>query len=189
METNPYQSPQTSLAAWPDVRLAGLPAVDGEYLVVASGTVLPPVCVKTNQPVSEDDLVRRRFYWCTPWIAILIAASGLLLILAYFLVRRKCSLTFGLHPRVRRKYRRRILLKAVAAIALFLAIPLAAGVDSAALIMTVSVLFLVAVVALFVGNSPLSVVKYREGMFWIRGFSGEFLANVVPGEGWSTAPP
>jgi hypothetical protein len=47
--------------------------------------------------------------------------------------------------------------------------------------MTALVLFLVAVVALFVGNSPLSVVKYREGMFWIRGCSGEFLASVNQG--------
>jgi hypothetical protein len=42
----------------------------------------------------------------------------------------------------------------------------------------VLVLFLIAVVSLFFGNSPLRVVKYRNGVFWIQGFSEEFLANI-----------
>jgi hypothetical protein len=43
--------------------------------------------VKTNQPVSEDDLVCRDLRWCSPWILLLILLSGLLLILVYFLAR------------------------------------------------------------------------------------------------------
>lgn len=180
MDLNPYQSPTASCDATTAERFADFPSVDGKCLVVASGTVLPPVCVKTNQRLSEKDLVCKRFEWCTPWVALLVLLSPLLLILAYFLVRRKCSLTYGLHPQIRKKYRKRILLKIVAAIVLLLAIVLSASVDAAAVAMLFVFLFLVSLVWLFVGNSPLSVVKYRKKMFWIKGFSDEFLATFEP---------
>jgi hypothetical protein len=147
--------------------------------------VLPAICVKTNEPVSEDDLVRKNFHWCSPWVGLLIVLSGLLLILVYFVARKKCSLTFGLHPRLRRKYRRRVLLKVIATVLLFLAIPFSAALDLTAVPIIVMVLFLVAVVSLFIGNSPLSVVKYRKGLFWIKGFSHGYLSNFKPG---ATAP-
>jgi hypothetical protein len=177
MDTNPYQSPATDAFAMPAERFGDLPRVDGKYLVVASGMVLPPVCVKTNQPVTEGDLVRKQFYWCSPWFALLVLLSGLLLILVYFIARRKCVITFGLDPRLRKSYRRWMLLKTTAAILLFFAIPLSTAIDVTIAPVVVVVLFLVAVVSLFIGNSPLSVVKYRKGMFWIKGFSNEYLAN------------
>jgi hypothetical protein len=96
MDTNPFQTPETGFDAMPAVRLAGLPRVDGKCLVVASGTVLPPVCVKTNQPVSEGDLVRKQFDWCSPWVALLLLVNVLVLLIVYFIVHKKCSLTFGL---------------------------------------------------------------------------------------------
>ena len=178
---NPYESPATSTIAIPAERLNTLPTVDGECLVVASGTVLPPLCVKTNEPVSKDDLIRKRFDWCSPWIAFSIALGAPILILVYFIARKKCSLTFGLHPHLRRKYRRRMVFKVVATIALFFAIPFSATFDAIAVLIIVMVLFLVALVSLFFGNSPLSVVKYRKGAFWVKGFSREFLAEFAPG--------
>jgi hypothetical protein len=66
MDTNPFQTPQTGFDVLPAARLAGLAHVDGRFLVVASGTVLPLRCVKTNRPVSEGDLLRKQFDWCSP---------------------------------------------------------------------------------------------------------------------------
>lgn len=180
MNPNPYQSPATIPAATSGERLGKVPTVDEKCLVVASGTVLPPLCVKTNQPVAEDDMVRRQFHWCSPWVGLLIALSGLILILVYFVARRKCTLTFGLDPRLKSKYRRRKLFKVVAAIALFVTLPFSAAANVTVAPFIVLVLFLVAIVSLFIGNSPLSVVKYRKGMFWIKGFSDDFLANFQP---------
>ena len=181
MDTNPFQTPETGFDATPAVRLAGLPRVDGDYLVVASGTVLPPVCVKTNQPVSQRDLVRKQFDWCSPWVALLLLVNLLVLLIVYFIVRKKCSLTFGLAPRIRRGYRTRMLVKIAIVIALLFAIPLSAALDSSVAIAISVVLFLVGVVSLFIGNSPLRVAKHREGMFWIKGFSPEYLASFKPG--------
>jgi hypothetical protein len=111
---------------------------------------------------------------------LLIFLNLLVLIIVYLIVRKRCVLTFGLDPRVRRAYRNRMLVEIAIAVALLFAIPLAAALDSAVVIATVVILFLIAVVALFIANSPLSVTKYREGMFWVKGFSAEYLASFSP---------
>jgi hypothetical protein len=153
---------------------SSLPRVDGKCLVVSSGTVLPPICVKTNQSVSEGDVVRGNLYWCPTWVVLAGAFSGPLLILVYFIARKKCSIAFGLQPSLRRRLRIQTLLTVIGAVTLFFALPFAAATDSTPVVISVVALLIVAVVALFVGNSPLAVVKYREGMFWIEGFSGRF---------------
>ena len=178
MDTNPYQSPLADAVA-ADHALATGPLVDGKCLVLVSGTILPAHCVRTNQAVTEGDMTRKRFDWAAPWVALLILVNVIVLLLVYFLVRKKCFLTFGLHPSVRRKYRNRLLLKALIAIALFFAIPVTAAIESTAAIVVAAVLFIVAVVSLFIGNSPLRVVRYREGKFWIKGFSDEYLASIA----------
>ncbi|HLA85693.1 MAG TPA: hypothetical protein VJL29_12955 [Thermoguttaceae bacterium] len=177
MDVNPYQSPEIGSLTGIDQGFGVARDVDGKCLVLTSGTVLPPICVKSNQPVHQYDMVERHFYWCSPLVGLLILLSGPLLILVYFLARKKCSLTFGLHPELKRKYRKRMLLKVVAVIGLFFAIPFASSFESPAVVIIALVLFLVAVVSLFIGNSPLSVVKHHRGRFWIRGFSEAFLAK------------
>jgi hypothetical protein len=62
--------------------------------------------------------------------------------------------------------------------ALFFAIPLAASVDSTLPTVVVFGLFLVSIVALMIGNSPLSVTKHCAGEFWISGCSQDFLAMI-----------
>lgn len=172
MDENPYQSPTTVSRAFPT---DGGFRVEGKLLVVVTGAVLPPICVKTNRPVSQQDLVTRQYSWCSSWWAFLILVSGLLLVLVYFLVRKKCTLTFGLDPAVKRKYRLRNLAKVVAVIALFFALPFVAGTNSMPAIVVVLLLFLGSIVALLIGNSALSVTKYRNGEFWLHGCSFEFL--------------
>ena len=152
--------------------------VDGRQLVVRSGVVLPKMCVKTNEPVTEPDFQRRCLSWCPPIVGLLILLSGLLLIFVYFIARKKCVITFGASPAVRWKYRRRRIVRSVAAVALFFAIPFVAGIDSTPITCIVVVLFLVAVVSLFVGNAPLTITKHHKGEFWISGCSRDFLAGI-----------
>ena len=176
MNLNPYQSPATI----PDgpCQAGGL-RVEGKLLVVQSGAVLPPVCVKTNQPVSEYDLVTRRFTWCSPLVALLALVSGPLLILVYFVARRKCTLTFGILPTINGRYRTFRIVKIVAVFVLFLALFLVAPIrDSTPLVMVILVLFLISVVSLCFGNSPLTVTKYRAGEYWVAGCSRDFLADI-----------
>ncbi len=173
MDVNPYHAPSVKAsAATANVR------VEGKCLVVTSGAVLPPYCVKTNTAVQQPDFQQRRLSWCPPIVGLLILLSGLLLILVYFVVRKHCTITFGLSPAVRKIHRNRRVFKIISVIVLFFALLVAAGVDSTGVIVTVFILFLVAVIALFVGNSPLAITKHRNGEFWISGCSKEFLVHI-----------
>jgi hypothetical protein len=179
MTSNPYQSPVASSAIPADHSSGGLPTVDGKCLVVASWTILPAVCVRTNRAVSEEDLVFDRLAWCPAWFCVVLffVFGPLLLFAIYFGLCRKCSLWFGLQPQVKRRYRRRMQFKVAAAIALFVATLLAGAVGARAVQTLAIVLYFGAVVSLFIGNSPLEVVKRRGEKFWIKGFSDEFLAG------------
>lgn len=152
--------------------------VEGNELVVRDGAVLPAVCVKTNQPVPTDDLAKEEFTWCTPWIGLLFVISGPLLILLYFLIRKRFALTYGLHPDYRKQRRKRTMIKSLVAVVLFLTMPFLAAIDNMVLIAIAVIALIVAVITIFVGNSPLSVTKHSEGRFWVKGFSPEFLARL-----------
>lgn len=173
MEQNPYQAPvaDTSSPAITSAR------VEGKYLVVRSGTVLPAFCIKSNTPLSQEDMKQRRLSWCSPIVGLLILLSGLLLILVYFVLRKRCAITFGVSRAVRRRFRIVRIVKIVAVIVLFFALPLTAAIDNTVVSMTVLVLFLAAVVSLFLGNSLLTVTNHRQGEFWISGCSKEFLTH------------
>lgn len=176
MDHNPYQAPTVdpSAALFSNAKLR----VEGKCLVVTSGAVLPPFCVKTNTAVQQQDFQQRRLSWCPPIVGLLILLSGPLLILVYFIVRTQCAITFGLTPAIRKKYRNRRNFKIIAVIVLFFALPFTAAIDSTAVIITVSILFLVAAISLIVGNSPLAITKHRKGEFWISGCSKEFLSHI-----------
>jgi len=175
MNDNPYKAPTAnSSAALPTTNVR----VEGKYLVVTSPAVLPPFCVKTSAAVQQQDIRQRRLSWCSPIVGLLILLSGLLLILVYFIARKHCTITFGLSPSVRKKYRNRRIFKFTAVIVLFLALPFTASIDNTAVIVTVFLLFLGSVISLFIGNSPLVITKYRKREFWIAGCSREFLSHI-----------
>ena len=177
MSDNPYQSPLTDSADRGSSTNQS-PTVDGDALVVYSQTVLPPICVRTNQPVSEKDMIRGRYTWCPPWVVVFVFLGGLPLILVYFLARKHCILTYGLHPSQRKRYRKRMLIKIALAIVLFLMIPILSATNSVPVIVVAVLLFLAAIVSMFVGNSPLRVVRYRGKQFWIKGCSEDYMARI-----------
>lgn len=155
--------------------------VEGNKLVVRPGAVLPPFCVKTNEPVGPEDVKSKNYTWCTPLVALLFLVSGLIAIIVYFIIRKHCTITFGLSPEKRKMYRHRIIFKSIATVALFCAIPIAAANDNAPLIATVVILFIIALISLLVGNSPLTISSHRNGEFWVGGCSKEFLARLAQG--------
>ena len=158
--------------------LRQFPDVDGKAIVVTSGAVLPQRCVKTNVPVSEADMVRKDFYWCNPLWLLLFFVSGLLVIIIYFAVRKKCTLTYGLHPSVRRKYQVRVLIKVALSVALFLAFLFSTTTNSGGLIVALLIAFFVSLIVAALGNSPIAVKNHVDGRFWMKGCSKEFLREL-----------
>lgn len=153
--------------------------VEGDRLVVYSGVVLPAICVKTNQPVQSENVQKEVLTWCTPWIGLLFLISGPLLILVYFVFRKQCEITYGLHPEIRQRQLKRRRKKVVVAVALFLLLPFFAASDNNMIIAIAFLAFLASVVAIFLGGANLRITKSSNGRFWVKGCSLEFLKTVA----------
>ncbi|MDB5347742.1 MAG: hypothetical protein JWP89_6119 [Schlesneria sp.] len=182
IDDNPFRSPASDIG-FPDGKpfelvQSGPMRVDGKFLVVKSGVVLPLFCVKTNTPLAESNLRKKSLTWCPNYVFVFFLFCGLLSILLYFLLRKQCSVTYGLSAEVQRKYRTRLLVKSLIVVALFVALPLTAGFDQAVSTIAI-VLFLISVIALLLGNSPLSITNHQKGEFWISGCSSEFLSRIA----------
>ena len=178
MEDNPYKPPVVDSAAVIDGLSISPIRVDGRFLVVQPGAVLPQICVRTAEKITEADMRRKRFEWCSPWVALSFLVSGCLMILLYFVLRKQCEIVFGMHPSLRKRYRLILTFKLLAVVGLFCLMPVMAIFESPAPIVIVVIAFIVAIVALFFGNSPLSVAKYHDGEFWLKGCSPEFLQHI-----------
>jgi hypothetical protein len=68
-------------------------------------------------------------------------------------------------------------IKSGIAFGLFLML-IAAGIVSPEASIVIGILFFIALVAVFIGNTPLSVTGYRGGLFWVKGCSDDFLARI-----------
>lgn len=139
--------------------------------------MLPAYCVKTNAPLAPEDMREHRLSWCSPVFGLLILLSGFLLVLVYFIVRKRCILVFGVAPAVRKRNRTWMVVKIVSAVLLFFALPPASMSENPTVVLGVLIMFLVTVVSIFIGNALLGVAKYRNGELWVTGCSKEFLAH------------
>lgn len=159
--------------------------VDGKRLVVPDGGRLPPICVRTAQPVTDADMVRKVFYWAPPWTALLIFFGGIIGLAAYFFLRKKCTITYGVHRSIRNKYRLRFVGKFLTMIALFFSIFLVCTYlkNSPLAITLVFVAFFVSLIALVLGNRPIGIKNHMNGKFWFTGCSPEYLAILSRFEG------
>lgn len=157
--------------------------VEGNRFVTPSGCRMPQVCVVTNTPVSERDMVFTHLYWSPPWVALTLLLGGLPLIICYFATRKCCAITFGLSPEVRKKKRIVIAIKILVSLALLggvILLSMAGPHNKAAEtgMLVCLLLFFISVVVVFVGNSTLRIANHRDGLFWIKGFSREYLEQL-----------
>jgi hypothetical protein len=157
--------------------------IDGDALVIPSGYTMPPRCIKTNQLVSERDMVLTNLTWCRNTIGLWGLLGAPWLVFAYFVGREICTITYGLSPRLRYRNVFFTLVKVLACFS-FLAVAIYMAVFDSThwiiepLMFLFFVLFLVSVVVLFMSKQPLHVTDYRDGLFWIKGFSKEYLEEL-----------
>lgn len=67
---------------------------EGNRLVMIKDAVLPNLCVQTNQPTQER--LRRRLYWHSPWVYLLVLVSLLVYVIVALIVRQKADIQIGL---------------------------------------------------------------------------------------------
>jgi hypothetical protein len=150
--------------------------VEGKALIVRAGAILPARCIRTNRPVDTDGITVT-LQWITPWIILAFLAIRLLGLLLYFLLRKKCPVTYFLSEENRKitKNYRIVGGGAMAAGALLLIL----GFATQSAIGIVGVLmFLVGVIMLAIAARYLRATKHKDGLFWVTGCSDAFLAEI-----------
>jgi hypothetical protein len=181
VEPNPYQAP-AEMQPLASSGTARQYRREEKQLVVKSGVVLPLYCVKTGEPITEEDLRTRTLTYSPSYVIILIVLSLLIGLIVYLIVRKKCTLTFGLSPRIRSKYRNRVLIALFVAILCVGGIFLSVKLDNGMLMFASIVLMLVSLVVVLLGGSPLTAANHVNGRFWIKGCSRAFLDRIESGE-------
>jgi hypothetical protein len=120
---NPYAPPRTSLAPGAGLSDQRPWQLHGRLLFVRKGVKLPPICLYTGAPEAAGREARQ-ISWTPPWFKVLLVLAPLIGILAYAVVRRTGNIEYALGPLARRR-RRRGLLIALGAVALFVGLLLA----------------------------------------------------------------
>ena len=148
---------------------------DGKDLMIRSGTALPAVCVKSNKAVDVSCVRKERLCW-TP------SAHGktVLLILRFVANRQHCDLAYGLSPGTMLWYHFGFAAKIFGAmlgpIGMFATVIFITSKSAqnpylfGCLLMTI-----IFMAFLPFGNRPLRIVRQQRDVFWIRGFSKEYL--------------
>jgi hypothetical protein len=75
---------------------------DGKTVVTRHDASLPARCVKCNAPADQPTKVRT-LYWMNPFIYLLFLINALILIIVYFIVRKKAEVDPGLCERHKKR--------------------------------------------------------------------------------------
>lgn len=154
--------------------------VEGAYLVVRDGAILPNRCIKTNEPIA-DLPVTKKLYWASSWIYLLLFANVLVMVVVYLAVRKKCAVTYYISSPARSAHRIRV---GVLLALFFVTVPIIIigfANDQAAVGIAGLLVNLGSLIALCIFSNLLSVSKYVDGEFWIKGCGKEFLDSIEAG--------
>jgi hypothetical protein len=152
---------------------------EGSRLVVRKGAMLPPRCVKCNEP-AEGQPIRRNFTWHQPILYLLILAGVLVYAIVALIVQEKGTVYLSLCKRHRE---RRLIMGWSAGVlclgGLFLLV-YSAMLESG-LVAIAGAVALVAGLVLAVMNQTLSAKRIDAHFLWLGGAGEGFLANFPPG--------
>jgi hypothetical protein len=161
---------------------------DGKYVIVpAQGSRLPLRCVKTNQPVTENEMKRQTLFWCPPLVFLSILVNLIILLVLYFVFRKKVVVEIPLSPAGKKIVSQKRLIAWAAGIAgVVLAIAGGASIEAisgAVFLMILGILlFLGAIIYGARKGSLLRVAKLKNGEAWLLGAGKEFI-NSLPRRG------
>jgi hypothetical protein len=158
----------------------------GKYIIVPATDVrLPQRCVKTNQPVTEDDVKRKALYWCTPTIYFAILINVLVVIVLNYVFRKKVMIDIPLSKQGQSMVRKNMIIMwalVLVGITLFVVGFLFADTQSGgAYVMLIPVGLLAMLFGIAFGNRKacaLRVAKIKDGQAWLAGAGREYLASL-----------
>jgi len=159
---------------------------DGKRVVVpVQNPLLPLRCVKTNQPVTAENVKRKKLYWCPPLILLTILLNILILIILYLIFRKMVQIDIPLSPDGKKIVRRNSFIAwgaLVAGVALLILPPSLGMTGNGALVsvLTGIALVLFGLIYAVLTSSILRVVKIQNGEAWLSGAGREFVASLQP---------
>lgn len=184
MELNPYEAPRADDVFAPS-RLPPTGGLrrDGDLLVTPLTAVLPPRCVKCNQPMDGRRL-RRKLYWHHPLVYAALLLNVLIYLILATVLKKKAVIDVGLCARHRALRRRDLAIAwALAILSVAAFVVGCAGLDSNAngLVLGLPlglVLLLAAGVWSILRCSVIRPQKIDDRQAWLRGVGREFLEQV-----------
>jgi hypothetical protein len=154
---------------------------DGDFLVVRDGAVLPPVCLRTNEPAGEDSWRKKvTLTWSPPWVFLLILINILVMLVVMLAIQKKARITYSLCTAARAAIVRNrsigFFLFLMALVLFYEAFTWTNELAAAAGL--IGVISLIVSLVYFVIADPVKVVKVNNGWFRIKGCSKGFLATL-----------
>ncbi len=98
---NPYAPPKSAVADG----LPGHCTRQGKFVIVPAGSDLPPRCIHCNAPAVLP-VKKKKVYWHSPWIFLLLLLNVLLYLIVGLITRRSFQVSPGLcetHAAARRR--------------------------------------------------------------------------------------
>jgi predicted Zn-ribbon and HTH transcriptional regulator len=151
----------------------------GNQLVMPLGAELPARCAKCGQAVSTRP-IRRKLYWHSQWIYLLILLNLLIYAVVALIVRKKAIVNVPVCPDHRK---RRALIITISWVMVFLSIgmfALAASVNNTGglFVLIGLVLLLTGIILGIVKGTLVRAMRIDERFVWVKGFGPAFLASL-----------
>ena len=148
---------------------------EGDLLIVRSGSVLPPACIRCNAP-ADGPPMWRTIYWHHPALFLLIAAGILVYAVAALVIRKKGVVSVSLCA----AHRQRRLMMMLAGWSLGLGgvatFVVGAANDLPWLLLAGGVMFIAGIIVA-VNSQLLRPKKIDQHFIWLKGISPHFLAQ------------
>jgi hypothetical protein len=175
--SNPPPSPlPPPLAAAPSSETTNARTDGRDLIVPVRHARLPLRCIKTNQPVSAQEVRRLTLEWIPPAVWLGLLATPVVFLALYFLFRRIVRVDVPLSAKgaaLVRGHRWMAIALLASAVALLV---LGWSFHLAALLFLATVVTVVAVITILVGSGALRLIRVEGEEVWLRGASRAFLA-------------
>lgn len=158
---------------------------DGKRVVVPIRDArLPMRCVKTNQPVTEAEMIRKKLYWCSPYVMLTILLSLIVVLILYLVLRKSMMLDIPLSAEGKRIIRKNVMIGCgitLGGLALCIVPLTLSGPAGAATGLSVAVgiiTFLVGLIYISRKSAAIRVLKMKNDEAWLTGACPEFIASL-----------
>lgn len=166
---NPYQTPNNQEPFAADIK------VEHPFLIMPKNTSLPECCLKCGEPATER--FTQKLFWVSPWVYLCILINILVLLVVYLITRKVTTVSYSLCDQHAREKRMRSTTIVVLWLVIMLFLIASAALESFIPIWMAAATLVTIIIYSLVKTQPLTVKKFVDDRFWIKGAGEEMLAR------------